>query len=438
MMNLVTTTEAVAVLKELVGEAAPGWTAGDGEYVTPEGALGRYLAVDCSADRAQPPFNRAAMDGIAVPAGAAVRAGRIFRQVGVLGAGGDPRRFADSEVSGAGDRCIEIMTGAAVPAGYGTVVPYEDLKREERKGETFFAVVSGTYRGGENIHGRGADYPAGTLLLPAGTRITAPHLAVLASCGMAPVPVRRRPSIAILGTGDELVPVKGVPLDHQIRASNPWCIAGELSAWGVPADSRGIVGDDPAELRAALEAALGKHHIVLVSGAVSRGLFDAVPDLLRELGVEIRVHGVRQRPGKPLLLGSRRDPAGGAGTVVMGLPGNPVSSLVAVRRYLVPLLGESRFGAGGIAVETTEEIDFTAPLTWFPAVDLVEPGPMDAGPAPAEGLTAGGDTVKVRLRNGNGSGDFFHLAGSAGFIEVPEDRRRLPAGVTVRFFPWGG
>jgi len=426
-VKLYTTEEAMVALSHTVADTLKTVTARGVEKVPLTNAPGRTLAVDITADRDQPPFHRAAMDGIAIPDGGAVDVGTTYVRKGVLPAGGDPRVWSQPKAQ----ECLEIMTGAAVPDGYGTVIRYEDLSRDKqdghkKDGQTVFTISGGSYRGGENIHRKGTDFGSGTVLLKAGSRLAAPHLAVLASSGVVSVPVRPLPSIVILGTGDELVEPESSPLDHQIRASNTWTIAGELTAWGFPPADHRIHGDNRNDLERTLKALVDQHDVVLISGAVSRGRYDFIPDILYEIGVEILVHGVRQRPGKPLLIGTAGTTTGT--TTVMGLPGNPVSSLVSVRRYLVPLLvnqtiegGMTQYAASGFPVTTEDDIDFGPELTWFPVVDIA---------------TVGG-VAGVRLRHGNGSGDFYHVAGSAGFIEVPEARRNMPAGSKVQFFPWG-
>ncbi len=420
---LSTPHDAFEALKRIV-EATIGDVRARGADTVPlQESVGRTVADDIHADRDQPPFPRASMDGIAVRSASAVAAGSTFRLVGELAAGGDPAALtatSDTETDADwsdGRECIEIMTGAAVPDGYARVIPFEVISKAVIDGGTVYTVPEGI-EGKTNIHPRGVDYRKGALLIRRGTRITAPHVAVLASCGYAGVPVVPRPSIAVIGTGDEIVPPEQNPLSYQIRGSNPWTISGELEAWGFPCDEIALVRDDRNEVTETISRMVEGHDIVLVSGAVSKGTYDFVPDILTALGAHISIHGVRQRPGKPLLIGEA------GGRTIMGLPGNPVSSLVAIRRYLVPLLTASygRSDAGGYTVITGEDIDFEPPLTWFPAVDTVR---SDDG------------RLVATIREGHGSGDFYHIAGSSGFIEVPEDSRRMAAGSAVTFFPWG-
>ena len=410
-----------AVVREVLGRAS--FRAGSLSVPLAD-AHGRILAQDVRADREQPPFNRAAMDGIAVR-GAALESGtRTFRRVGELAAGADPRSIPPDDTA-ADDSCIEIMTGAAVPAQFDTVIRYEDLVwSADRDGTARCEVTASGLAVGENIHPRGGDYARGDLLAEPGTRIGSGLVSVLASCGYANVAVRALPRIGIIGTGDELVPVTDRPLDHQIRASNPPTIAAELEAWGLAVHHVSIVGDDRDNLEAAVRTALEKSEIVLLSGAVSKGKYDSVPEILSSLGVEIVIHGVRQRPGKPLLVGEAN------GRLVLGLPGNPVSSLVSVRRYLVPALvapqdvgrADARVrDATGYPVRLSRRLEFRKKLTWYPTM---------RASVDAEGIVA-------EVVEGNGSGDFSQLAGSSGIAVVDEAIDELEAGRTVWFYPWG-
>lgn len=440
---------------------------GQADLVALEDAGGRVLARDMYADREQPPFNRAAMDGIAI-SGKGLEAGTArLRCIAVLPAGGDPRPL---QHAGDAHTCIEIMTGAAVPDGFDAVLRYEDIERVEEGGETWFTIAPSGHRLGENIHPCGADYSAGTRLLTAGTRIFSPHVAVLASCGITKVDVYPVPRIAILGTGDELVAPETTPLSHQIRASNPWSIEAELRSWGYPPLSRDTESDNSSDLTRAIETLLGEYDIVLLSGAVSRGMYDRIPGILDTLGVQTVIHGVRHRPGKPLLVGSRRV-GGRPETLVLGLPGNPVSALVLVRRYLIPALASraahnfaSRELAQGIPVCLAQELEFTRRLTWFPAVrttmnspwesaaasnpvaDRADPaaasrsgeaGVDPAAPPPPAEARADPVYLSAEVLPGNGSGDFFQLADSTGFVEIPAELEKVPAGTVLRFFAWG-
>ena len=404
------------------------------ERVAIERAGGRILADEVVADRDGPPFNRATMDGIALASHAVESGIHRFRSLGVLPAGDDPRRFANP---GSLDRCVEIATGASVPDGFDAVVRYEELTRDERNGEVYFelaapAGATPAIAPATNIHRRGEDYRHGDRLLSPGSRIASTHVSVLATCGVRSVEVVRTPSVAVLSTGSELVDIDAEPLDHQIRESNRWTLAAELAGWGFSPSCHDRVVDDAGEITGRISTLLEHNGVLVLSGAVSRGVNDSIPAILQRLGVKIRFHGVTQRPGKPFLFGATRH------AVVFGLPGNPVSSLVTLRRYLIPALMQLGFGprpagardsagllAGGVDAVLDEEIQFSHALTYFPAVRPVS----DTTAAPAGAL-------RVRAVASHGSGDFLQLAGSIGFVEMPPDRDSLPAGSPVRLFPW--
>lgn len=363
-------------------------------------AAGRVLREAVVADRDVPPFDRVAMDGIALASSDLDR--RRFRVASMQSAGEAPHTLAEP-----GD-CIEIMTGAALPQGADTVVRYEDL--EVAGG--YAAIRDGVaVTPGQNVHGRGDDRRAGEPVLAPGVRIGPTHVAALASLGKATVRVSALPRVAVVTTGDEVVPVDDVPLPHQIRQSNGPALRGALALHGY-ADVRAVhAPDDEARLRAAFAGALDKADALVLTGGVSAGRFDLVPGVLASLGVREVFHKVRQKPGKPLWFGVAPD-----GTPVFGLPGNPVSALVGLVRYVVPFLD----AAAGRLAPPRAELQLTRlphrknDFTHFVAVRRV-------------GLDA-------HLVSSNGSGDFLSIVSSDGIAEVARDVREPGP---VPFIPWG-
>ena len=378
-------------------------------------ASGRILREAIRADREYPALDRSRMDGIAIAFAAWEMGVRDF-PVGGMARAGDPRGRLD-DASG----CVEIMTGAPCPEGADTVIPYEALSTREFGEAGVAAVVdSTTVAHGQFLHRRGSDCTRGEILVEAGSRLNAARVAAAASMGYARVTVTRRPRVAVVTTGDELVAVEEHPLPHQVRASNGHALRALLEGLaGVRVDS---VGDDPGALRARLEASLAESDVLLVTGGVSAGKFDEVPRVLRELGVEEVFHKVSQKPGKPLWFGRGR-----AGQLVFGLPGNPVSTLVCARRYVVPLLHAKSGWTAGSAPQ--------------PSVRL-------SGPLPAPSRLT--QFLPVRLTDSaavpcalNGSGDFTGLGRSDGFVEIPPQmdpegnaRFPLPEGELLSFFGW--
>jgi len=217
-------------------------------------AAGRVLSAPIVADRDQPPFDRVAMDGIAIDYTAYAAGQRVFPVAWLQAAGAEPRPLTDPA------RCVEIMTGAALPAGVSTVIRYEDLTRQ---GDAF-ALPDGL-PDGKAIHQRGKDITAGRELCAAGRRIGPAELGMLATCGYGTVSVVRQPRVAVVATGNELVPVNDKPLPHQIRMSNVYQLAQLLEGEGAVTTVHHYP-DDPAALRTNLEACLQNNDLVVLSG----------------------------------------------------------------------------------------------------------------------------------------------------------------------------
>ncbi len=373
-----------------------------------ERATGRVLREVVNADLDQPPFDRVAMDGIAIAASSFARGARAFRIAGVVAAG------APAPALPGPDECLEVMTGAVLPPGADAVVPVEEL--------TVAAGVATLGAGARaapfaNVHRRGSDARAGALLLPAGCWLRGPELAIAASAGRTRLLVSREPRIAVVSTGDELVPPGSQPAAWQVRRSNAYGIAATLRGHGYAELSDAHVSDDPLDIRAVLEAHLANHDVLILSGGVSAGRFDHVPAVLAELGVECVFHKVAQRPGKPLWFGVRRD-----GRSVFALPGNPVSTLVCLVRYVLPALLRLRGAtpAGPAFAPLLEPWESKHALTVFLPVDRRangdSPGALAAHPT-------------------HGSGDFVALAGTTGFVELAPGRRWEP-GSLAPLYTW--
>ena len=286
------------------------------EPVGLERALDRVLGADVTATEQLPPFDSSAMDGYAVVAGPAAELAVIDES--------RAGRPATREL-GRG-QAIRISTGAMVPRGADAVVPVELVE-----------VANGAVRVpatelGANVRRAGEDVRPGELLIRAGAIIGPAELGVLAALGRPEVPCGRRPRVAVLVTGDELVR-PGQPLGPgQIRDSNAYTIAAQAARAGAEVVARQVVGDDRGPTIAALEGALDTADVVCVSGGVSVGAHDHVKPALAALGVEERFWGVRLRPGKPTWFGKRGP------TLVFGLPGNPVSAMVTFHLFARPAL----------------------------------------------------------------------------------------------------
>ena len=230
--------------------------------------VGATLRENIYAERDQPPFDRVAMDGMAVDSEALRRGLKRFRVQGVQAAGTPPLKL------GGGDVAIEVMTGAILPPGSDCVIPVEQLEVAEGYASLSSAVVNSPY---QNVHRRGSDSRQGTLLLEAGTLLRAPEIAVAASAGMARVRVSSQPAVMIVSTGDELIEPGDPIADYQVRRSNAYAVVATLRTRGFGRVGDDHVPDDEALMRERLALHLTTHEVVVLSGGVSMGKFDLVP-----------------------------------------------------------------------------------------------------------------------------------------------------------------
>ena len=387
-------------------------------------AHGRVLRRPVLADRDLPPFDRVTMDGYALRASALAAGRRHFQVTAFQPAGVPPLTLGPEETA------IEIATGAVLPVGADVVIPYEETEAQAdiARGRTvepfqaYTVAVTGSVDAppGRHIHRRGSDHVAGDLLIAPGTRIGGGEIAVAASCGVPSLSVAAQPSVAIVATGDELVDIDATALaPHQLRRSNDYALRAALRQSGlVGAVERVHLRDDPAEVETRLRELIERFDVVLLTGGVSKGRLDFLPHALNQLGVERRLRGVAQRPGKPMWFGTTTK-----GRPIFALPGNPVSAYTCLHRYVLPALG---LMAGlppspPTTVVLAEPVTFHPPLTYFLPVLLQDgrDGRQMASPAPF-----------------NTSGDFAGLVGTAGFVELPAERTTFEAGSIVRFWRW--
>lgn len=402
LKTLIDVAEADAIL----AEALPVFPAEEAPLAE---AAGRVLREDVRAERDQPPFHRVTMDGIAFSS-EAWRGGRREFRVEGLQAAGDPQRRLESP-----EGCIEVMTGAVLPEGCDCVVRIEDVDLQDG---TARLTADGPIKPMQNVHRQGTDHEAGTLVLEAGRRLNGPSIGLAASCGRASLRVGRPPVIGIATTGDELVDPGEPLLPHQIRRSNPYALAAALQRRGFPHPQLRHIMDDEKRLEEVLGELLGACGVLILTGGVSMGRFDYVPSVLQALGVMPLFHKVRQRPGKPLLFG-----LGPSGQAVFALPGNPVSALVCLYRYVMPSLERAlglRARPQPLAA-LAEPVEFAPDLAYFLPVRVRfdDGGRLVASPRPA-----------------NTSGDVAALADSDGFVELERTRNHFPAGHVAALYRW--
>ncbi|HPD16348.1 MAG TPA: molybdopterin molybdotransferase MoeA [Planctomycetota bacterium] len=285
-------------------------------------AVGLVLAEDVASDVDMPPFDKSAMDGFAVLASDLASLPATLHVVEEVPAGAVPTRRVRP-----GD-CVRIMTGAPVPKGADTVVRIEDTEPGISRDQV--RVLKATEKG-QNICLRAEDVRKGDLVLRAGEVVTPLHVPTLAACGAAAVPVVRRPTVAVLSTGNEVVPPEATPREGQIRDANAPYVAARLRLLGIEPRLLGIASDTPKALKSALARGM-KRDALIVSGGVSAGDFDLVPAILREMGAELLFDSVAMQPGRPTVFARRGECA------IFGLPGNPVSVVVGAELFVVPAL----------------------------------------------------------------------------------------------------
>jgi len=291
------------------------------EAVPLEASLGRILRENIDADADYPRFDKAVRDGFAV------RFEDVSKVPTVLEVRGESRAGQGAGVLVIPGTCCEIMTGAPLPDGANAVVMVEHTEAVPPSQVRILRAA----REGEGLLRRAAELKKGERVLSEGKRIELADIGTLASFGKVQVAVSRKPRVAILATGDELVEVRQNPEAGQIRNSNIYTRLGQVLAAGGEPVLLGIGRDNLEDLRAKIEEGL-KHEVLLVSGGVSMGKYDFVENVFAEYGVKILFESVAMKPGKPTVLGTRGD------TFVFGLPGNPVSTIVAFRMFVTPVI----------------------------------------------------------------------------------------------------
>lgn len=364
--------------------------------------LGRVVAENVTSDLDSPPYAKSIMDGYAVRS-VETAEGAALKVIEEVAAGRVPTR-----VVGKGE-ATRVMTGAPIPDGADAVIPHEET---DLAGDT--VRLRTTAKAGQFILPRGREMKAGEVVVPAGTSITPAACGLLAAVGRTNIRVHPAPRLAIISTGDELVEPGERPGPGQIRNSNGTMLLALAARAGAEARYLGIARDDRAALEILVRKAFESAEVVLLSGGVSAGKFDFVPEVLRDFGMQTHFHKIRMKPGKPLLFGTR------GGALVFGLPGNPVSSFVGFELFVRPALRKMSGQAipGLVFVPVPLAADLTTRNdrpTYLPA--RMEPS--------AEGW-------RVRAAAWFGSADLRGLLGTDTLIRVPEGDLTYAAGTPVR------
>ncbi len=373
------------------------------EAISYENSLDRVLAEDLFADRDLPPFNRSTVDGIAISFDAYKNGSRSFKIKATQAAGETPI-FIDGR-----DECIEIMTGAALDDSVDSVIRYEDI--DIAAGAATIKNIE--IRQGQNIHFRGKDKKQGDIVANAGYIISPALIGLAASIGKTNLLVKRLPRIVAITTGDEMVSASETPTPYQLRRSNGIVIKSVLERYGINAGLLHL-RDDIELIKIELARCLSDYDVLLMSGGVSMGKFDYVPQVLDELGVEKLFHKVQQRPGKPFWFGAYESQK-----LIFAFPGNPVSVFMCLHRYFIPWLEKSL----GIKSQQQEyavlqnDIYFPYSLQYFVQVKL---------------STGSNGQLKAQSFDTNGSGDFSNLIYADAFMELPLDRNEFKKGEAYR------
>jgi len=393
--------------RRVVEQCAAKLTATEPELTGLLDAMGLALAEDLRADRDFPPFPRSTRDGYAVRAADLQSVPVELRYKGILKAGADT---AELKV-GLGE-AVEIMTGAAVPPGADAVVMVEYTETRGGRGVTIKRAV----KAGENVVPAGAEADSGQVMVSKGTRVQHAVVAVAAAVGRPEVAVHRRPQVAVLATGDELVDINLPPGPNEIRNSNSYSLAAQVYEAGGEATILPVARDEAAELALLLHKGL-QADLLLLTGGVSMGKYDIVEEVLASLGAEFFFTGVAIQPGKPVVFG--QVDMEGKTTPFFGLPGNPVSTMVTFKLFVRPVLD----ALGGAKPEPLPFVQAELKETFTTRMGLTRflPGKL------------GGSHQKPEVEwvRWQGSGDLMSIVKSNCYIVVPADRDRLEAGEGV-------
>ena len=365
-------------------------------------SLGRILAEDIVADRDFPPFDRVAMDGIGI------NCSNIKTKIVIDNTqfAGEPQKTLSEP-----NACMEVMTGAILPLGCDTVIRYEDIDIQAIGNEKIAVIKIALEEiiQGQNIHKKGIDRKAGDVLLKKGLKISPSEIAVMTSVGKNVVSVQMPPRVAVISTGDELVDVAETPEYYQIRMSNSYMLTAALQQIGIMANQFHLK-DDKELIFSELQQILQNHDVILLSGGVSAGKKDFLPDILSDLGVKKLFHKVAQKPGKPFWFGKMDNYK-----MVFALPGNPVSTFLCFCKYALPsikgMTDKNEF------VVLDKDVFFKPNLAYFvPAKTYFKEGKLMATPF-----------------EGSGSADFANLTDCDGFIELSADFQEFKKGEIFEF-----
>jgi len=356
------------------------------------------LAQNILADRDYPPIPRSMMDGIALHFDFLEQS--EFKIENLSRAG-----FAQIQLQQK-NSCVEIMTGAPVPLGCNLVIPYEDLKIENGLARIVHSRMRKPF---EFIHAQASDCLKSDLIISEGLELNGPRIGIAASMGYSQIQVQARPRVLVISTGDELVEITESPKPFQLRKSNSLALQNSLKNFGFDHVDTHHLNDDLDSMIQHYQKYQSEYDYFIYSGGVSEGKFDFLPECWKALEIEQIFHKVSQKPGKPMWFGKDHKNQ----KLIFGLPGNPISSLVCLHRYILP--------QNPIQVRLSEDFYFDKNLTYFlpVSIEVNHEAVIMAHP--------------IAVKN---SGEFVALAKSNGFIELPAEKNQFHKNECYSFYSW--
>jgi molybdopterin molybdotransferase len=390
------------VMSTAAAKARPDWM--PAEPVPLLDSRHRVLREDVYCDADSPPFDKAIRDGFAV------RFEDVVQVPAVLTVIGESRAGAGADVIVKPSQCCEIMTGAPLPPGANAVVMVENT---ERISPTSVRILKAA-RENEGLLRQGAEARAGDKILQVGRQIGLADLGLLAGSGKSTVMVSKKPDVAVIATGDELVEVHEQPHAGQIRNSNTYTICAQVAEAGARPNVLGIARDNLDDLRRKIRRGLD-HDVLLVSGGVSMGKYDLVETVFAEFGIEVLFDKIAMKPGKPTVFGHRDN------TFVFGLPGNPISTMVAFHMFVRPLLLFLLKAADTSPKIREAKLEVSAKCD--PEREAIVPALVKFQDG----------QYRIRIAPWKGSSDMVGLARANALIMIPRRTGTLEAGENVRF-----
>ncbi len=371
-------------------------------------SYGSIIDENILADRDMPSFDKALMDGIAIQFDAWKKGPRTFQLQGVQSAGQAPKKLKSAQY------CFEITTGSVIPVGCDTVIPIERVTIEKNQATIDSKAVIKEF---QNIQPRGSDNTKGAVVLSKGARMFAPQMAISASVGKTTFKIKSRLKVAVIATGDELKSISSKVSPYETRLSNSLFIKTALDETGLFQSDMFHIRDNPQLIFNSLKKYLNNYDVLVLSGGVSKGKFDYVPDVLKELHVKQIFHRIAQRPGGPMWFGISKNKV-----PVFALPGNPISTQVCLIRYVIPQLSQALgLKTNFQFVKLVEDVKITTDLTFFLPVRICQD--TDS-------------TVLAQPVYFERSGNLGALGTTDGFVELTGGQKTFKKGSAVRFFKW--